>query len=114
MHFENVNTIKTYNVFSQDYKVPSCLFWDTCVCLLLLIAGNDKSEAGLLGSVSKILGTSRVQFKNPCGGEKNTGSLWSEQGEQAVAGFGQTDFVFHSSLGSQVTGRACFMALIST
>lgn len=53
----------------------------TRVCLPLLIAGDDKSEAGLLGSVSKILGTPRIQFKNPCGGEKNTGSLWSEQGE---------------------------------
>lgn len=49
--------------------------------LSLLIAGDDKSEAGLLGSVSKILGTPRIQFKNPCSRKKNTGSLRSEQGE---------------------------------
>lgn len=58
------------------------LISDFCI----LILGNDESETGLLGSTSKILGTSRIYFEDPCGREKNPGSVCFEQGE-AFTGF---------------------------
>lgn len=51
---------------------------DFCI---LIILGNDKSETGFLRSTSKILGTSRIYFEDPCGREKNPRSVCFEQGE---------------------------------
>lgn len=48
---------------------------------ILFILGDDQSEIGLLGSTSKILGTSGIYSQDPCGGEKNLGSVCFEQGE---------------------------------
>lgn len=74
--FREISTFvkKTSFIFSYNL-VPVSYFY------ILIILGNDQSETRLLGSTSKILGTSRIYFEDPCGREKNPGSVCFEQGE---------------------------------
>lgn len=80
--------MKSLNFFRDELSKNTCIFNCNIGVIsnfsILIILGNDQSETGLLGSTSKILGTSRIYFEDPCGGEKNLGSVCFEQGEAFI------------------------------